>query len=173
MNPAHVAHRSEATAERALDWDSPIGSPRTPPPDSATATSMLEAATDMARKGIRVFPCGADKQPLTPHGFKDATDNETAIRAWWTHWPDAGIGVPTGKVNDVVVLDVDMDKVKGVDGEAALQSLLAREGATLPTTRTIRTPRGGRHRYFKHPGRTVKNSTSKIGPGLDIRGDGG
>lgn len=136
-------------------------------------TSMLEAALAMVRLGLKIFPCGADKQPLTPHGFKDATDDEAAIHALWTRWPDAGIGVPTGKVNDMIVLDVDMDGVKGVDGEAALQALLTSEAAVIPTTRTVRTPRGGRHLYFKHPGWTVKNSTSKIGPGLDIRGDGG
>ena len=173
MNPAHVAHRSEATAERALDWDSPIGSPRTPPPAPAAATSMLEAALSMARDGLRVFPCGANKQPLCEHGFKDATTNEATIRAWWTRWPDAGIGLPTGKINNVVVLDVDQDEKKGIDGEAALQVVVDREGVTLPATRMVRTPRGGLHVYFKYPGQTVKNSTSKIGPGLDIRGDGG
>lgn len=136
-------------------------------------TAMVEAATGMARKGMRVFPCGADKKPLTSHGFKDASSDENVIRAWWTRWPDAGIGMPTGKINNILVLDVDQDDKKGIDGEAALQVVIDREGVTLPSTRMVRTPRGGLHVYFKYPGQTVKNSTSKIGPGLDVRGDGG
>lgn len=160
----------------------PVAEPETPPQlhTVMTATTlrteaspMLEAATLQARDGVCVFPCGPNKNPLTLHGFKDASTDEAEIRDWWIRWPDAGIGIPTGKVNGFIVLDVDMDKLKGVDGEAALQALLTREGAVIPTTRTVRTPRGGRHLYFKHPGRTVKNSTEKIGPGLDIRGDDG
>ena len=136
-------------------------------------TTTVEAAIGMARKGMRIFPCGADKQPLTAHGFKDASNDEAVIRDWWTRWPDAGIGMPTGKINGDIVLDVDMDRERGIDGEAALQALQTREGAVISTTRTVRTPRGGRHLYFKHPGGAVKNSTSKIGPGLDIKADGG
>ena len=136
-------------------------------------TTMFEAAIGMACKGMRIFPCGADKQPLTAHGFKDASNDEAVIRDWWTRWPDAGIGMPTGKINGDIVLDVDMDRERGIDGEAALQALQTREGTVIPTTRTVRTPRGGRHLYFKHPGGAVKNSTSKIGPGLDIKADSG
>ena len=136
-------------------------------------TTMFEAAIGMACKGMRIFPCGADKQPLTAHGFKDASNDEAVIRDWWTRWPDAGIGMPTGKINGDIVLDVDMDRERGIDGEAALQALQTREGAVISTTRTVRTPRGGRHLYFKHPGGAVKNSTSKIGPGLDIKADSG
>lgn len=31
----------------------------------------------------------------------------------------------------------------------------------------------GRHIYFEHPGRDVRNSAGKLGLGLDVRGDGG
>ena len=49
-------------------------------------TIMFESAIGMARKGMRIFPCGADKQPLTAHGFKDASNDEVVIRDWWTRW---------------------------------------------------------------------------------------
>ena len=135
--------------------------------------NLTEAAIQLAKDGLAIFPCGKDKKPLTPHGFKDASKNKPTIRNWWTRWSDAAMGVPTGEINDIVVLDVDMDSERGLDGEAALQALLTREDAVISTTRTVRTPRGGLHLYFKHPGRPVKNSTSKIGPGLDIKADGG
>src|SRR5260370_530757 len=47
--------------------------------------------------GVAVFPCGDDKRPLTKRGFKDATVDPDIVHEWWSHWPDALIGVPTGK----------------------------------------------------------------------------
>ena len=82
------------------------------------------------------------------------------------------IGVPTGEPSGVFVLDVDQDETKGLDGEASLMELLDREGPLSDTAIQI-TPRGGRHFLFKHPGGKIKNSTSQLGAGLDIRGDGG
>ena len=49
-----------------------------------------------------------DKKPYTKHGFKDATLNPSLIRHWWTQWPDALIGVPTGE--RFVVVDVDLQR---------------------------------------------------------------
>ena len=82
------------------------------------------------------------------------------------------IGVPTGEASGVFVLDIDRDDAKGLDGFAALDALEAKH-APLPATRTQRTPRGGEHRLFSWPGFKIRNSVSKLGAGLDIRGDGG
>ncbi|HKD75690.1 MAG TPA: bifunctional DNA primase/polymerase, partial [Ktedonobacterales bacterium] len=35
------------------------------------------------------------------------------------------------------------------------------------------TPRGGQHRVFRWTGINIRSSTAKIGPGIDVRGDGG
>lgn len=134
--------------------------------------NLLSSALAIAAKGKPVFPCGLDKRPLTANGFKDAATDTNTITNWWALNPEANIGMPTGAVSGVVVLDVDMDSTKMVNGEQALAELVSRYGP-LPETLTVKTPRGGRHIYFKHPGVKVPNSTSKIGPGLDIRGIGG
>ena len=42
----------------------------------------------------------------------------------------------------------------------------------LPPTRTFRTRSGGAHLYFRHA-LGVRNSASKIAPGIDVRGEGG
>jgi putative DNA primase/helicase len=135
--------------------------------------TVLAAALDYAELGIPVFPCSPDdKKPLTERGFKDASADPEIIRAWWRSHPKAMIGVPTGEPSGVFVLDVDQDETKGLDGEASLMDLLNREGSLSDTAIQI-TPRGGRHFLFRHPGGKVKNSASKLGAGLDIRGDGG
>ena len=151
--------------------------------------SMLEAALYYASLGWPVFPVwgsteeggcacpkGLDcsnpaKHPLgdlVPRGVKDATTDLDIIRAWWTRCPEANIGLATGKGSGLIVLDVDPDK----GGFETLSALIRRHGP-LPETFVVHTGGGGLHFYFRHPGGKVSNSSGMIGPGLDIRGDGG
>src|SRR5262249_23990174 len=134
--------------------------------------NLLAAALDQASHGVPVFPVDpANKHPLTPHGFKDATADVQQIYAWWTWRPDAMIGMPTGPRAWVWVLDIDVDVPKGVDGRPAMARLETTYGS-LPPTLTSKTPRGGEHRFFQWVG-GIKSSCSKLGPGLDVRGRGG
>jgi Bifunctional DNA primase/polymerase, N-terminal/Primase C terminal 2 (PriCT-2) len=88
-------------------------------------------------------------------------------------YPRADIGVATGAQSGIFVLDVDTVDGHGVDGAASLAALERMHRLILPRTRTAVTPTGGRHYYFWHPGVPVTSSTSRLGPGLDIIGDGG
>ncbi len=131
-------------------------------------TAALELALDYADKGWPVFPCRpANKQPLTTHGFKDASMDPEKIREWWSSNPDAMIGVPTGSRSGVWVLDVD---VKGGDGHAELAALEA-ENDNLPDTITVDTPSGGRHYLFEYV-EGVK-SRGNVAANIDVRGEGG
>jgi hypothetical protein len=69
-------------------------------------------------------------------------------------------------LSHVFVVDVD-----GLDAEAELKKLEDRHDA-LPRTTESLTARG-RHLYFAWPDRPVRNSASKIAPGIDVRGAGG
>jgi hypothetical protein len=139
-----------------------------------TPPTELDAALEYASHGTPVFPCNPlDKKPLTPHGFKDAVTDEAQIRAWWARWPNAMIGAPTGSAGGVWVLDVDKDPVRNVDGMVSLMKLIAQHGE-LPETLMAITPRGGRHLFFAWSnGTDIRNSTGKLGRGLDVRGNGG
>jgi hypothetical protein len=113
--------------------------------------------------------CGrAGKHPRTAHGLKDATTDAETIRAWWSHWPDANIGVATGAASGIIVLDVD-----GVAGGDSLLTLFEPHGFQLDDTLASESGGGGRHVFFQHPGAQVANSVGRLGKGLDIRGDGG
>ena len=134
------------------------------------SSHILTAALRYARRGIPVFPCEpGGKRPLTRRGFKDATTDESKIRAWWRKWPEANVAIPTGAASGVFVLDVD----PGRGGEESLRALKARHGP-LPETCTVATGGGGLHFYFRMPaGKKVRCSAGSLGEGLDIRGDGG
>jgi hypothetical protein len=130
--------------------------------------SNLEAALKYASKGKPVFPCKRDKRPITKNGFKNATTDEAQIKEWWTKRPTASIGMPTGHVSGLWVLDIDMP-----DGSASLAALEKEYGA-LPETLIQETGSGGGQLFFKCTnGDQIKNSSSELGKNLDVRGDGG
>jgi hypothetical protein len=135
---------------------------------------MLDAALEFARQGIPVFPCrNDDKAPITPHGFKDATTDEKQIKLWWTQYPSAMIGMPTGKASGRWILDSDLDLNKAIDGPKKLAELIAKKGA-LPKTPTCSTPRGGTHHHFAWTEALgITNSRGALPDGLDVRGEGG
>jgi len=94
-------------------------------------------------------------------GWQDlATTDPKAIQAWWKKWPDANIGIATGKASGLAVLDVD-----GPAGEDVVKKM------GVPKTCTVRTGKG-RQFYLKYPGFIVKNKVQAF-PELDSRGDGG
>jgi hypothetical protein len=126
------------------------------------STAWIEALK-LARKGIAVFPCGNDKRPLTPHGFKDASADGDVVHEWWTQWPDALIGTPTGA--QFCVLDLDLQHVEA-------QAWYDEHRADLPLTRTHTTRSGGRHLLFKASSQ-FGCSAGKLGPHVDTRGTGG
>jgi len=121
------------------------------------------AALKLAREGVPVFPCGPDKKPLTPTGFKDASVDPDIVRGWWVRCPDALVGVPTGP--RFVVIDLDLQH------EEAL-AWVERNRHRLPLTRTHATRSGGKH-FLLAPHDGVKCTAGKIGKGVDTRGHGG
>lgn len=129
--------------------------------------SLTQSAEWLAAEmGLPVFPCDAQKRPMTQHGFRDATKDPETIRRSFRN--AAMIGIPTGEASGFFVLDLDCK-----NGAQGLEWLAAHE-ARLPQTRRHRTRTGGVHLLFTMPaGRPIRNSASKVGPGVDVRGSGG
>ncbi len=131
--------------------------------------TVIAAARAYAARGLPVFPCEpGGKRPRTKRGHLDATTNPDQIRRWWSRWPSANIGLPTGTASGLLVLDEDPRH----GGTASLHALEGEHGR-LPTTATIGTGGGGRHYILKYPAaELIRNSAGKLGPGLDVRGGG-
>jgi putative DNA primase/helicase len=150
--------------------------------------SKVEAALGYAARGWFVFPlhcvilggdgsvkcscpkganCGKDtgKHPRTRHGFKDATTDPGVIRNWWVLWPDANIGIATGKTSGIFVMDNDPRN----GGPASLGEHAADPGTDL----IVLTGGGGTHFYYAYDPAHPVESREGVQPGIDVKGDKG
>lgn len=145
------------------DVKSQLASHGVPHHDAMPGDAMLRAALAYGAIGLPVFPCvPGTKRPVTPRGFKDATVDVARITAWWTAMPSAPIGMPTGAASGLIVVDVDP---RNGGSEIPL--------APIPPTLSSHTGGGGRHVYFRWPGRELRCSQGAIAPGVDVKADGG
>lgn len=108
------------------------------------------------------------KIPLLKGWQEAATNDPSQIKMWMelykekiTHWC-----IPTGRINDLLVLDVDIK----TNGWKTIED----RKLIIPDTMSQKTLNGGSHFLFKYP-RDGKEHGNKVGlfPGLDVRGDGG
>src|ERR671911_3174449 len=117
-------------------------------------------AVEYRRRGWSPIPIKPrSKEPnlleLRPYLARKATKEELDAWSW------SGVGIVTGPVSGVLVLDVD-----GAEGEAELK----KHGH--PPTPMVRTASGGLHLYFKHPPGEVRTGI-RVAPGLDVKARGG
>ncbi len=130
---------------------------------------MTDTPLEYAQRGWRVIPIPAGKK--FPEGIsrwqERATNDPDLVAQWWTEHPDHGVGIATGPATGLWVLDVDdYDSYRDLE----------KNHAPLPDTLTVITGSGGLHFYYKYPtdGTVIRNNAStRLGPGLDVRGDGG
>lgn len=134
------------------------------------SAGYLDTALECASRGWPVFPCKADKTPLTVNGFKDATTGEGQIRSWWAEWPHALVGIDTGRAG-LVVVDVDVKGSK--PGRRNWKALVEELGSELSDTAVTRTQSGGWHIYFTANGHDLRNTTGALAEAIDTRAQGG
>lgn len=131
------------------------------------SNTMMEAALAYVAQGFKVFPVKPDKKPLTKHGLKDATQTQSGVRDYWSHWPNAGIAIVT---DGYIVLDIDT-RQGGIKSKTSMEE---RYGP-LPRTRTHQTGGGGLHYIYHNPdGKNIRNAVMLGGyQGIDLRANGG
>jgi hypothetical protein len=116
---------------------------------------IFQKALEMNSRGMSVIPVGKDKIPLINwKEFQERLPEVEEIEGWWEKYPEANVGVVTGKVSGITVVDVE----NGGD--------ISR----FPKTFTVKTGGGGWHLYYKYY--PFQNKT-RIFPLTDVRGDGG
>lgn len=124
---------------------------------------MLTWALKYCRLGYSIIPLKPrSKEPLikwVEYQNQKATEDE--VRAWWFKTPDANVGLITGSVSGLVVIDLD-----GIPGLDFAQSKSIVSSAVVKTG-------NGKQLYYRDVEGTCKNTVKKISAGVDTRGEGG
>lgn len=131
------------------------------------ASTIYTAAFALMVNGCSIIPIGKDKKPLLKSWkqYQTTPADEDQIAAWWQTFPEANIGIVTGKVSGITVVDLDVDPATG-ETRTPLDA--------FPPTYTVRTGNGGYHLYYDYaPGLTISAGAYPQFPGVDIRNDGG
>jgi len=135
----------------------------------AEGCEAARVSAEYLARGWSVLPLRPhDKRPLIAwERLQDSRPSESDIAFWFQHWPTANVGIVTGQISNLIVLDVDPKH----GGDSSLERL-ERQFGSMPVTVEATTGGGGRHLYFAHPGGFVRNRAG-IAQGIDLRGDGG
>ena len=124
----------------------------------------LEAALQYVSEGMSVIPLNPNEKTPLQNSWaqlqKTRLSKDEVLKIW-EDVPEANVGIVTGEISGLSVLDID-----GKPGAMAIHAAEVR----LPETRVVRTP-NGLHYYFQFTP-DLKQSTSIIDH-VDIRSTGG
>lgn len=124
------------------------------------SNTKLEQALSLRELGWSIIPIGLDKKPLMRwEEYQSRIPSVEEIKTWFNQWPNANIGIVTGSISKLVVVDID-----------------PRHGGTNELFKDFKTPcsqtgGGGWHYYFTSDSK-ITNRAGVL-PGIDIRGEGG
>lgn len=154
--PSKTADVSELL--KLLGQGKPAVAPESTKPEISGSQAKLlrEMAQYYLKNNISIIPVGKNKRPLIV--WKEYQERKATLEevdAWFKQFPDMQIGIVTGKISNLIVVDVE----KGGDP------------SWLPPTAVAKTGGDGWHYYYSYvPGVTNKARIREL---IDIRGDGG
>ncbi len=127
-----------------------------------------EYAKDYLKSGVSVIPLQPKgKTPLLKWTeFQKRKPTLKEIISWWDKTPDANIGIITGRINRLLVIDID--KKEGWD-------FVKSKGYEAELCPIVKTGGGGVHLYYRYPEGEITVG-ARIGEethGIDYRGEGG
>lgn len=118
---------------------------------------MLNAALNYIKKNISIIPVGKNKRPLIEwKQYQQTMADEKTVRQWFKDFPDMQIAIVTGKISNLIVVDIDDP---------------AMDLSWLPETAVVKTGSGGFHYYYQYTG--AFPNKARIRENIDIRADGG
>jgi hypothetical protein len=129
--------------------------------------TTLESALYYQRQHFPIFPVSWDsehkkrKKPLVRwEEFQSRVPTEEEVRRWWKKWPDAGIGMATGRLSRMCAVDAE----RGAD-----DTLLHLDDCETPI---VKSGGDGRHYYFQYDA-TLGGNRTRFAPLHDFKTEGG
>jgi len=124
---------------------------------------LMQSALNYIKQGISIVPIPLGKKaPIIEwKEYQSRIATEEEVTAWFKD-EDKNIGIVTGKVSGITVVDVDLNK----GGNSSLSTLGI---ASLTTAISGH----GLHLYFKYSDDERIKTVVKVLPGIDIRSEGG
>jgi hypothetical protein len=120
----------------------------------------MDAALDYLKRGLSILPLAKDKKPLMQwQELQTRQPTELEVRQWFKQWPDMNIGIVTGKISNLTVIDCD--------SQAAIEYFHQGYQGRTPC---VKTPKG-MHFYFAYQ-EGVRN-TARLTDHIDVRSEGG
>jgi len=125
--------------------------------------NILESALEYQSMGFSIIPVQQSKKPyIAWEKYQNQKANENQIKEWWSKYPNANVAIVTGKISNLLVIDID--------SEEGIQELNDQISGTIIMP-VAESPGGGFHYYFQHvEGITVGSRFIKD---CDFRGQGG
>ena len=128
---------------------------------------MMQQAIEYLRQGFSVIPAVPKEKKflISWADYQKKLPTESDIRQWWTKWPDANIGLVTGQISNLAVIDID-----SAEGKEQIEEYLP-DTLVFPIAHT---PRGGQHWFFRCFDADLLTQAPIPGfAGVDIRANGG
>jgi len=123
-------------------------------------SKMLKVARKYLKAGFSVIPLNGKIPAIEWKEYQTRYPTDKELEQWFAD-DTKNIGIVTGKISDITVVDVDA-KSGGLETIKTLG---------LPVTWTVKTGGGGWHYYYKYC--PEAHQTAGIYQGIDIRNDGG
>lgn len=118
---------------------------------------IAAAVLYVEKYGLSVIPMSIDKRPCVK--WKEYQERKPTIREL-LHWPKQNLGIITGKISNLVVVDCE-----SLEDAQWFWTHRSRSPSVVKTRR-------GYHLYFRHPDEPVQNATH-VENRYDVRADGG
>lgn len=128
---------------------------------------MLDLIKEYGSHGWSILPVKPDeKRPYMQNWLQYTKERASTqvVSEWFTHLSGAGVGVVTGKISGILVLDVESTCPEPIE------DILRK----YPTNMVSRTGSGGYHLFYQYPSNRGRVSNRvRLFDGIDLRADGG